>query len=104
VDHADDAEARALARLDELRAARAATVAAVADGATTPARLLRSPDPVTAGLRVLTLLEAAPGASKVGSRRLLDEVGIDELATVEEAGPDPVARLADALDASAAAS
>ena len=86
-----------MARLAALRAARSSLLEAVAAGSTRPAEVLRRPDEVGRGIRVLTLVEAVPGASKVASRRLLAQLGIPELATVAESD-HRAAALAAALD------
>ncbi len=68
----------ALAWAAEARAVRGDVVDGLSNGQTTLDEVLvrAGTEPLVARIKVLTVLEALPGALKVGTRRRLDELGI----------------------------
>jgi hypothetical protein len=94
VAHDDPAHRAALAWAEDARATRAAVVADLSASRRTLDEVLDARgDELVGRIKLLTILEALPGATKVGTRRRLSELGLEQaipIASLDEAQLDLV--------------
>jgi hypothetical protein len=91
----DEAHRRALEWAHAARVARAAVLDDLAAGLVTlPVILDRCRgDDLVGRIKVLPVLESLPGATKVGTRRVLDQLGIDHTTPLAELTDDQATRI-----------
>jgi hypothetical protein len=91
----DEAHRRALEWAHAARVARTAVLDDLAAGLVTlPAILDRCRgDDLVGRIKVLPVLEALPGTTKVGTRRVLDELGVDHATPLAELTDDQVSQI-----------
>ncbi|MCR6544602.1 integration host factor, actinobacterial type [Dehalobacterium formicoaceticum] len=89
----------ALAKAQEMRSKRMEIRKQLKSGQLKPAEVLdHAGDDVVARMRVKYLLESLPKIGKVTSRKIMEEIGIDESRRIQGLGPKQKAVLLEKLD------